>query len=90
MRTVEMRESMQAMGFDEADMPKWFNEGVVFGEIPHSGNYFVIQPKGEEAGQVFYADHDDFEPKRSPSPSRKLLDMIVNDPPVSLPVRLLH
>ena len=48
-RTQEMRDSMTAMGFEEVDMPDWFLRGVVFGEIPHSANYFLIQPNGNEA-----------------------------------------
>lgn len=80
-RTAEMLESMQAMGFNEADMPNWFEEGVVFGEIPHSGNYFVIQPVGEGVGQVFYADHDDFRTEAFAESFEKLLELIVKDPP---------
>ncbi|MEX2170981.1 MAG: SMI1/KNR4 family protein [Pirellulales bacterium] len=59
-KTDEMRESMVAMDFDEQEMPDWMQTGVVFGEIPESANYFVIQPSGSEAGHVFYCDHDDF------------------------------
>jgi hypothetical protein len=79
-RTNEMRESMIAMGYDEADMPDWFHHGVVFGEIPRSANYFVIQPDGDEAGQIFYCDHDDFQTKAMASSLEDLLNMIVEDP----------
>ena len=47
---------MIALGFEESDMPDWFHRGVVFGEIPHSANYLVLQPDGNQAGKVFYAD----------------------------------
>jgi hypothetical protein len=80
-RTAEMQESMQAMGFDESDMPDWFRVGVVFGEIPQSGNYFVIQPKGVESGQVFYADHDDFRTDAFAGSFEQFLELIVGDPP---------
>jgi hypothetical protein len=80
-RTAEMRESMTAMGFEEDDMPDWFHRGVVFGEIPHSANYFVIQPSGDDAGQVFYCDHDDFRTEPMAESFEELLSMIVKDPP---------
>jgi hypothetical protein len=80
-RTEEMRESMTAMGFEEDDMPNWFHRGIVIGEIPHSANYFVIQPSGDEAGQLFYCDHDDFKTEPMAESFEDLLSMIVKDPP---------
>ncbi|MBL8795169.1 MAG: SMI1/KNR4 family protein [Planctomycetia bacterium] len=80
-RTKEMRESMIAMGFEENDMPEWFHKGVVFGEIPHSGNYFVVQPSGIGAGRVFYCDHDDFQTEPLAESLEDLLSLIVKDPP---------
>lgn len=80
-RTQEMRESMTAMGFEQDEMPDWFQQGVVFGEIPHSANYFVIQPSGKEAGRIFYCDHDDFKTEPFAGSFDDLLRMIVNDPP---------
>src|SRR5204862_4744697 len=80
-RTREMRESMIAMGFGIDDMPSWFHEGIVFGEIPQSANHFVIQPGGDEAGQVFYCDHDDFRIEPITTSFEELLDRITNDPP---------
>jgi hypothetical protein len=80
-RTREMRESMTGMGFDEDDMPDWFHRGVVFGQIPHSANYFVVQPAGAKEGRVFYCDHDDVDPKPIAASFEKLLKMIVDDPP---------
>ena len=59
-KSAEMRDSMAAMGFSDDEMPSWFSHGVVFGEIPRSANYFVIQSFGKSAAKVFYADHDDF------------------------------
>lgn len=80
-RTREMRESMTAMGFDDDDMPEWFHRGVVFGQIPHSANYLLVQPAGAKAGRVFYCDHDDVDPKPIAASFEKLLKMIVDDPP---------
>ncbi len=71
---------MNAMGFDEDDMPDWFHRGIVFGEIPQSANYFLIQSAGDNAGQVFYCDHDDFKTEPMASSFSDLLSMIVKDP----------
>ena len=75
---------MIVMGFDEQDLPDWYYRGVVFGEIPHSANYFVIQPEGDEAGQIYYCDHDDFVTEPIASSFEELLNTIVNDPPAFL------
>ncbi len=76
----EMREGLLAMGWSRDDMPDWLLEGIAFGEIPHSANYFVIQPTGENAGQIFYADHDDFDPNPIAASFEALLDSIIADP----------
>lgn len=39
--------------FDAGDLYDFQKAGVAFGEISHSGNYFVLYE-----GAVFYADHD--------------------------------
>jgi SMI1 / KNR4 family (SUKH-1) len=80
-KTDEMRESISSMGFDLGEMPEWFQCGVVFAEIPFSGNYFVLQHDGDEAGQIFYCDHDDFKAKPMAESFELLLAMIVSDPP---------
>lgn len=80
-RTEEMRESMTAMGFDVDDMPGWFQRGIVFGEIPHSANYFVIQPYGDDAGQIFYCDHDDFGTEPMAESFEQFLEVLLTDPP---------
>jgi hypothetical protein len=69
--------SVEAIGFDTSDMPDWFHRGTVFAEIPQSANYFVI----DRAGQVFYADHDDFSTKPIALSFDRFLKMIVDDPP---------
>jgi hypothetical protein len=80
-RTAEMRESMQAMGFEPSEMPEWFEQGLVFGEIPHSANYFVIQLRGKDSGRIFYADHDAFEPEPIAESFDEFVQLIVDDPP---------
>jgi hypothetical protein len=80
-RTKEMRDSMIAMGFAEDQMPDWFHRGVVFGEIPHSANYLVLQPDGNLAGNIFYCDHDDFRSEPMAASIEEFLSMIVDDPP---------
>ena len=77
-RTAEMRESMEAMGFDSGDMPGWFGAGVAIGQIPHSGNYFVV---GINDGKLYYADHDDFAEDSVTDDAESLIDSLVSDPP---------
>lgn len=79
-RTEEMRESMAAMGFEEGGMPDWFHRGLVFGEIPHSGNYFVIQLRGADAGRVYYCDHDDFRTEPLAESFEDFLALVVTTP----------
>src|SRR5262249_28444794 len=68
------------MGWSEEDMPDWLRQGIAFAEIPHSANYFIIQPNGEDAGKVFYADHDDFQPAPFANSFEEFLDSIVANP----------
>jgi hypothetical protein len=64
-----------------------FRTAIAIGQVPCSGNYFVMQPSGEDAGKVFYFCHDDYreEPyansfdeflgRISESPCEMLLDL---------------
>ena len=79
-KSSEMRESLLGMGWSEADMTDWLLLGIAFGEIPHSGNFFVLQPTGENAGKIFYADHDAFEPEPIAGSFEEFLDSIVANP----------
>jgi len=79
-KTEEMREGLSEMGWSEEHMPAWLRQGIAFGEIPHSANYFVIQAAGENAGNVFYADHDDFRPDPIAGSFEEFLDSILADP----------
>ena len=42
-------------------LPVWIDNYIVVGEIPMSGNYFLVPMSGETAGHVFEFDHDGFE-----------------------------
>jgi hypothetical protein len=47
---------------DDRDfLPEWLDDYIVFGEVPHSGNYYLMPLSGTEAGKVFLFDHDGFE-----------------------------
>lgn len=79
-RTAEMRESMEAMGFDLADMPQWFDSGIVVGQIPQSANYFVVGTTGESTGKLYYADHDDFAEDPIADDAESLVSSLIADP----------
>jgi hypothetical protein len=76
----EMRSSLVAMGWSEDEFTEWLRQGIAFCEIPQSGNYFVIQPTGQHAGKIYYADHDDFNPDPIAESFEAFLDSILADP----------
>jgi hypothetical protein len=78
-KTAEMRDFLLTTDSSEG-VPDWLRQGVVFGEIPHSANYFVIQPGGEDAGKIFYADHDDFNADPIAESFDGFLNLILADP----------
>lgn len=43
---------------DPKERPEWLDSFVAFGEVPHSGNYFVVPLAGPNAGKVIYCDHE--------------------------------
>ncbi len=51
-----MREWYEDLGEDED--PDCIVDGLVIGEVPESGNYFVMPTRGPQIGKVFYTDHD--------------------------------
>ena len=69
------------------DWKEWFSDyeddelydfqkgGFAFGEIAHSGNYFVFYE-----GKVFYSDHDEFEEKDLGNTFNEFLQKTVTDP----------
>lgn len=79
-KTVEMRELLEAMGVDLADMPEWFNTGVVIGQVPESANYFVVGTAGDSAGRLYYVDHDGFVEDPIADDAEALMDSLVVDP----------
>jgi hypothetical protein len=66
---------------DLNDMPEWFYRGIVFGEIPQSANYFVLETMGESAGAIYYCDHDYFSTEPFAESFDAFLGRIVDDPP---------
>jgi hypothetical protein len=63
----ELREGfepwLEDLSGDERDelLPKWIDNYVVIGEVPNSGNYFLVPLEGEERGKVYEFEHDGFE-----------------------------
>lgn len=54
--------------------------GVVFAEIPRSGNYFLIRTEGRQTGKIFYDNHENATTKPLARTFESLLDMIWPDP----------
>lgn len=79
-KTAEMRETLEAMGVDLADMPEWFNTAVVIGQVPESANYFVVGTAGDSAGKLYYVDHDGFVEEPIAGDAEALMDSLVADP----------
>jgi hypothetical protein len=64
----ELREGfegwVEALTSEEREdlLPGWLSGPyVVVGEVPNSGNYFLIPVEGQEKGKVFEFEHDGFE-----------------------------
>jgi len=53
-----MRDLLEYLADDPESDPDHIYTGVAIGEVPHSGNYFVVPIEGPSAGKVFYANHD--------------------------------
>ncbi len=45
---------------DQETLPDWISNYVVVGEIPQSGNYFLVPLVGESRGKVYTFDHDGY------------------------------
>lgn len=41
-----------------ARVPPWAHEAVMFGEVPNSGNYFLLALGGAQHGGIYYFDQD--------------------------------
>lgn len=61
----EMAEWFEMVDEDELEESgiDWIENCIVFGEVPNSGNYFLMPLTGSENGKVIYQDHDGFEPE---------------------------
>lgn len=46
---------------EEDCLPEWFDDYVVIGGVPNSGNYYLVPLSGIEAGTVYEFEHDGFE-----------------------------
>lgn len=46
---------------EEELLPDWMDNYIVIGEVPLSGNYFLVPLSGDLAGHVFEFEHDGFE-----------------------------
>lgn len=60
---AELTEWFEGLDDNEAKelIPDWVESAVVFGEIPGSGNYYLMPLKGDESGKVYEFEHDGFE-----------------------------
>lgn len=45
---------------DDDDLPAWLDDMIVIGEIPASGNYYMVPTRGKKTGEVYLFDHDGF------------------------------
>jgi hypothetical protein len=79
-RSARMRAEFRDMGWEEDELPEWLNRGIAFGEIPHSGNFFVVEPSGLEGGAIYYADHDDLEEEPIAATLASFLDEVSSAP----------
>lgn len=79
------RKTVECFG-DQDEVDDWgkrtnvVKKGVVFAEIPRSGNYFFLQTTGKLAGAVFYANHDNVRRKPFAKSFDSFLDLIRLDP----------
>ena len=62
-------------GYEEDELYDFQKNGYAFGEIAHSGNYFVFYE-----GKVFYSNHDEFEEKDLGKSFNEFLQKIVTNP----------
>jgi hypothetical protein len=42
-------------------LPAWIDDCIVIGEVPNSGNYFLLPLAGADRGKIFEFEHDGFE-----------------------------
>ncbi|MBF0375954.1 MAG: SMI1/KNR4 family protein [Desulfamplus sp.] len=64
----------------EIDEFDWLNDGITFGQVPHSGNYFVLALSGSNKGKIIYSDHDGLEPTVYADSLFEFLEKIISNP----------
>lgn len=63
----ELREYFEGWidGLDDDErvelIPDWIADYIVIGEVPNSGNYFLMPLAGTDRGKIFEFEHDGFE-----------------------------
>ena len=70
---VEWKESISY--YDEEDLYDFQKKGVAFGDISHSGNYFVLYK-----GKVYYSNHDGGDDTSLVESFKEFLSKIVENP----------
>ena len=61
-------------------VPAWTEDAVVFGEVPNSGNYFIVGMSGDHRGKIGYFNHDGFEFEIYADTLADFLDRVTTDP----------
>lgn len=67
-------EELEESGID------WADSCVVFGEVPSSGNYFLIPLSGSNSGKIIYQDHDGMEPEVYADSFNQFIIKFLSDP----------
>lgn len=73
-RTADQRERHERMG-------TYAPKGVVFAEIPRSGNYFYMSSSHSGCATIYYDDHDCREDKPAANGFAEFLKALFSDPP---------
>ena len=78
----EMSEWLDMMDEDELDESgiDWSDNCVVFGEVPSSGNYFLMPLSGSASGKIIYQDHDGMEPEIYADSFNQFIIKFLSDP----------
>ena len=57
-RSEMARNWLGALLFEDEEAEDWMKLGLAFAEICHSGNYFLVQPSGPQAGKIYFQWHE--------------------------------
>ena len=69
-------EDYEDIGLTESEI----KQAVVFGEVPHSGNYFLFLTSGDDRGKVYYFCHDGLEFEPYADDLNQFVQRIFSDP----------